>query len=326
MDTLFIAGAWRPARDAGTRTIHCPADGREVVTVAEATEDDARDAVAAARARLRRRPLAPHAGPRAGGAAAPAGRPARGREGRGRPAGVARHRQAVRGVPDRRRRHRRPSSGTSPTSPTADAGRVVDTGMPDVVQPGRPRAGRRLLADHAVELPAAADGVEGRARAWRPATPSSSSPASSPRSTAIWLMRALAEVGPARRGRQPGARRRRHRRAPAGRRPGRRPGLLHRRPRDRPPDHGRGRGDREAGRARARRQEPQRGLRRRRPPRRDRQRAHRGLPRLRPGLLGRRAADRRGERPRPGRRRAGRAGASTSGSAGRSTTTPRPVR
>ena len=50
MDTLFIAGAWRPARDAQTRTIHCPADGREVVTVAEASEADARDAVAAARA------------------------------------------------------------------------------------------------------------------------------------------------------------------------------------------------------------------------------------------------------------------------------------
>ena len=49
MDTLFIAGAWRPARDSGTRTIHCPADGHEVVTVAEAGEADARDAVAAAR-------------------------------------------------------------------------------------------------------------------------------------------------------------------------------------------------------------------------------------------------------------------------------------
>ncbi|WP_432477049.1 aldehyde dehydrogenase family protein [Nocardioides sp. GXQ0305] len=56
MDTLFIAGAWRPARDSGTRTIHCPADGSEVVTVAEATADDARDAVAAARAAFDRGP------------------------------------------------------------------------------------------------------------------------------------------------------------------------------------------------------------------------------------------------------------------------------
>ena len=50
MDSLFTAGAWRAAYDSGTRTIHCPADGQEVVTVAEATEQDARDAVAAARA------------------------------------------------------------------------------------------------------------------------------------------------------------------------------------------------------------------------------------------------------------------------------------
>ncbi|QZY28355.1 aldehyde dehydrogenase family protein [Nocardioides coralli] len=50
MDTLFIAGTWRPAGNSGTRSIHCPADGQHVVTVAEATADDARDAVAAARA------------------------------------------------------------------------------------------------------------------------------------------------------------------------------------------------------------------------------------------------------------------------------------
>jgi betaine-aldehyde dehydrogenase len=50
MDTLFIDGAWVAAQDSGTRTITCPADGREVVTVAEATADDAAAAVAAARA------------------------------------------------------------------------------------------------------------------------------------------------------------------------------------------------------------------------------------------------------------------------------------
>ena len=49
MDTLFIAGSWRPAQDSGTRTIRCPADGREVATVAAATAADAHDAVAAAR-------------------------------------------------------------------------------------------------------------------------------------------------------------------------------------------------------------------------------------------------------------------------------------
>jgi betaine-aldehyde dehydrogenase len=49
MDSLFIDGDWRAARDGATRTITCPADGQEVVTVAEAGPGDARDAVAAAR-------------------------------------------------------------------------------------------------------------------------------------------------------------------------------------------------------------------------------------------------------------------------------------
>ncbi len=49
MSSLFIAGTWRSARDGGERLIRCPADGREVARVAEATEDDAREAVAAAR-------------------------------------------------------------------------------------------------------------------------------------------------------------------------------------------------------------------------------------------------------------------------------------
>jgi betaine-aldehyde dehydrogenase len=46
---LFIAGSWRSAADGSTRDIHCPADGRHVVTVAEGSAEDARDAVAAAR-------------------------------------------------------------------------------------------------------------------------------------------------------------------------------------------------------------------------------------------------------------------------------------
>jgi betaine-aldehyde dehydrogenase len=47
--SLFIGGTWRDAADGGTREIRCPADGELVVTVAEATADDARAAVAAAR-------------------------------------------------------------------------------------------------------------------------------------------------------------------------------------------------------------------------------------------------------------------------------------
>jgi len=49
MSDLFIDGEWRTSADGGQRTIRCPADGTEVRTVDEATVEDARDAVAAAR-------------------------------------------------------------------------------------------------------------------------------------------------------------------------------------------------------------------------------------------------------------------------------------
>ncbi len=49
MDSLFINGRWRSAASGQTRSITCPADGRDVVTVAEAGEDDAHEAVRAAR-------------------------------------------------------------------------------------------------------------------------------------------------------------------------------------------------------------------------------------------------------------------------------------
>jgi betaine-aldehyde dehydrogenase len=47
---LYIGGRWRHASDRGTRGIVNPADGSVVAVVDEATPDDARDAVAAARA------------------------------------------------------------------------------------------------------------------------------------------------------------------------------------------------------------------------------------------------------------------------------------
>ena len=49
MSDLFIDGDWRPASDGATREIHCPADGRLVATVSEATAQDALAAVVAAR-------------------------------------------------------------------------------------------------------------------------------------------------------------------------------------------------------------------------------------------------------------------------------------
>lgn len=46
---LYIGGVWRRASDGGTRDIVNPADGSTAAVVDEATPDDARDAVAAAR-------------------------------------------------------------------------------------------------------------------------------------------------------------------------------------------------------------------------------------------------------------------------------------
>jgi len=50
VNQLFIGGSWRDASDGGVREIRCPADGELVASVAEATAEDARAAVAAARA------------------------------------------------------------------------------------------------------------------------------------------------------------------------------------------------------------------------------------------------------------------------------------
>ena len=49
MPDLCIGGAWRAARDGGTREVRCPADGSLVATVDEATPADVAEAVAAAR-------------------------------------------------------------------------------------------------------------------------------------------------------------------------------------------------------------------------------------------------------------------------------------
>lgn len=47
--TLYIDGEWRPATDAGTRDIWCPANQEFVATVSEGGAADAQDALAAAR-------------------------------------------------------------------------------------------------------------------------------------------------------------------------------------------------------------------------------------------------------------------------------------
>ena len=206
MDTLFIAGAWRPAHDAQTRTIHCPADGREVVTVAEASEADARDAVAAARAAFDDGPWPRTPAPE-------------------RAALLRRLADRLEAERDEVARLESLDTGKRFVESqidvddivavfrhfadlaTADAGRVVDTGMPDVSSRVVHEPVGRLLADHAVELPAAADRVEGRA------VPGGRQHLRPQAQRAHAEHRDVADAGarrrrPPRRGRQPRARRR----------------------------------------------------------------------------------------------------------------------
>ena len=206
--------------------------------------------------------------------------------GRHRPDGVARHRQAARRERDRRRRR---DQRLSPLRPRRRQRRRPGRRhrQPRRRQPRRARAGRRLRPDHSVELPAPPGLVEGRpcpggrmhlrAQAER-AVPAHRHPPDE----------AARRGRPARRGGQPGGRRRTERRGRAQRGRARRPGLVHRRARDRQADHGHGGRHGEEGRPRARWQEPQHRLRRRRPRGRTRQGDDRGVPALRPGLLGRR--------------------------------------
>ena len=105
-------------------------------------------------------------------------RPAGARPGRARPRRVPGHRQAAGGERVRHRRHRELLPLLRPPGAARRRAGSSTRAAPERRQPGGARAGRRLRADHAVELPAAADGLEGRARRSARATPSSSSPAS----------------------------------------------------------------------------------------------------------------------------------------------------
>ena len=319
MPDLYVDGSWVSARagrsphDRLPRRRHARRRGRR----GRAARTPPRDRRRAPR--LPRGPVADDVGPRAR-------RPPAAHR---RPAGARRRRWSPR--PSRWT----PASGwsrASTTSPTSsrvfrhygriaaeEAGRIVDTGNPDVVSRvvHEPLGVCGLIAPWNYPLLQASWKVApclaaGNTFVLKPSelTPAHEHPPD-----------AAARGGRAAgRRRQPGARRRARGGRAAGRGPAGRPGLLHRRPGHRPADHG-GRGrDREEGRARARRQEPQHRLRRRRPRGRPRLRADRGLPALRPGLLGRRPAAGRGVDPRRLRRRAGRAGPARSGSAARATT------
>ena len=186
-----------------------------------------------------------------------------------------------------------------------EAGRLVDASDPNVVQPDRLRAGRGVRADRAVELPAPADELEDRAgprRRQHRGHEAGPADAAHARSTSP----------PARGGRRASGRRQPRPRAGDAGRPGarrqprRRPRLADRwpggwsRPAPRIGDQ------REAGRPRARWQEPQHRLRRRRLRDRRGQRPDGRLRPLRPGLLRGLPGDRPGRdlRPRSSRRSA----------------------
>ncbi len=100
-----------------------------------------------------------------GQAAVAARRPHRGRRGRARPVGVAGQRPAVRGCQARERgRHHRalPVLRRLGNQTRGQHGATVQSGRIPLHQA---RTGRRLRADHAVELPADDRGVEARPRA-----------------------------------------------------------------------------------------------------------------------------------------------------------------
>ena len=166
MPENFIAGQWVAAHDGGRREIRCPADGELVAEIDESTVGGHRGRDRRGARGLRRRRLAGHQCPRARRPAAARGRPAPARQGRARPDGVARHRQA----PGRERdRHRRRDQRLPPLRPGGrrrgrSGGRH---GHALGGQPRRPRARRGLRPDHAVELPAAAGVLEGRPGARR---------------------------------------------------------------------------------------------------------------------------------------------------------------
>ena len=164
---LYIGGQWRHASDGGTRDIINPADGSVAAVVDEATPDDARDAVAAARAAFD-----DGAWP-----ATPVGR-ARRAAATGSPTCSQRDKEDL-------ARSRRWDTGKTLVESRIDiddvtsvfryyaqlvGGRVRPAGRrrrPRGDQPGGARTDRGVRADRAVELPAAADVVEDRARAGR---------------------------------------------------------------------------------------------------------------------------------------------------------------
>ena len=174
---LYVNGEWLDPVDGGRREIRCPADGSVVTVVSEGSRADTVKAIVAARRAFDDGPW-PRTPERERGRCWPrtADLMVRDRAAFARAESLDTGKRLVEAEYDVDDvvacfRYYAGVAGT-------DAGRVIDTGVARRHQPGRPRAGRRVRPDHAVELPAAADVVEGGARPCWPATRSCSSPAS----------------------------------------------------------------------------------------------------------------------------------------------------
>ena len=299
--SLYIDGQWVASATGECSPVVNPSDATVVTEVDVATDGQVQQAIAAARRAFDRGDWPRHADGRTGGAPRPRRRADRPRS---RGAGPARDDQHGQG-PAReplghdRRRARVPLL----RRPGRQGGRPPGRhGQPVGAQPDRPRAGRRLRPDRSMELPAAPAQLEGGTGAG--GRQHRGDEAGQPDAA----LRDPPDAA-ARRGGRPGRRRQprpgpgRPGRAGAGGQPGRGPGLADRRARGGAEPAPRCRGQHQAGRARARWQEPQHHLRRRRLRDGRGQRPDRRVHPFRPGLLGRLPGDRPGRDLRPVRRR-----------------------
>ena len=262
MPSLFIDGDWVASGDGTCSPVVNPSDASIVTEVDVATDAQVQAAIAAARRAFDASDWPRTPDRRAGGAARPCRRPARARRRGARTRGDAQYRQGDAREP---RRHRR----RDPRLPLLRGSRRQGSG-PDRRhrragrrEPDRPRTDRSLRPDRTVELPAPAAVVEdragarGRVHGRHEARPRDAADGDPP-------------DPPPRRGWHAAGRReprpwpRRAGRAGARRFTGCRPRLPDRWHRGRARVDARCRGEREARRARARWQEPEHRVRRRR--------------------------------------------------------------
>ena len=167
---LFIGGEWVDSSHGKTIPVYDPSTGREIARIVDASDADVRPRRRGRPRRLRRRPLV---GPALGQARAGrscARRPDRGQSRRAGRAGIDRQRQADDGLGRLRPAEMRRGAALHGRLGDQDFGRAYRAvRFPDRHGPRLcpARAGRRLRADRAVELPADDGGAEDRAGARR---------------------------------------------------------------------------------------------------------------------------------------------------------------